>query len=80
MPKRAALPIQKLLNSALANAKSSSLPLENLSIKEIRVDAGPTLYRSQPRSYRGGSSTIRKRTSMITVTLAPKMVRQAHHK
>ncbi|OHA92491.1 MAG: 50S ribosomal protein L22 [Candidatus Zambryskibacteria bacterium RIFCSPHIGHO2_01_FULL_46_30] len=70
VPKRAALPLQKLLASALANAKNLSLPTENLVVKEIRVDAGATLYRSQPRSYRGGDSTTRKRTSHISVVLA----------
>lgn len=72
VPKRAALPLQKLLASALANAKNLSLPTENLVVKEIRVDAGATLYRSQPRSYRGGDSTTRKRTSHISITLANK--------
>lgn len=71
IPKRAALPLQKLLTSALANAKDLSLPVENLIVKEIMVDAGATLYRRQPRSYRGGDSTIRKRTSHISVILAP---------
>ena len=72
IPKRSALPLQKLLASALSNAKDLYLPTENLLVKEIRVDAGATLYRSQPRSYRGGDSTIRKRTSHISVTLGPK--------
>lgn len=72
MPKRSALPLQKLLSSALANAKNLSMPTENLIIKEISVNAGATLYRSQPRSYRGGDSTIRKRTSHVTVKLATK--------
>lgn len=70
MPKRSALPLQKLLASALANAKNLSLPIENLVVKEISVNAGATLYRSQPRSYRGGDSTIRKRTSRVSVILA----------
>jgi large subunit ribosomal protein L22 len=69
IPKRSALPLQKLLASALANAKNLSLPTENLVVKEIKVDAGATLYRSQPRSYRGGDSTVRKRTSHISVVL-----------
>lgn len=72
VPKRAALSLQKLLASALANAKSLSLPIDNLIVKEISVNAGATLYRSEPRSYRGGDSTIRKRTSHVSVTLGPK--------
>lgn len=70
IPKRSALPLQKLLASALANAKNLSLPTENLIVKEIKVDAGNTLYRRRPRS-RGMANPIRKRTSRISVTLAP---------
>lgn len=69
VPRRSALPIQKLLASALANAKNLSLSTENLVVKEIRVDEGATMYRSRPRS-RGMANPIRKRTSHISVTLA----------
>ncbi len=69
-PKRSALPIQKLLASALANAKNLSLAEENLVIKEIKVDEGPILYRRRPRS-RGMANPIRKRTSHVSVTLVP---------
>ncbi|MBI2065839.1 MAG: 50S ribosomal protein L22 [Candidatus Zambryskibacteria bacterium] len=72
VPKRAALPLQKLLASALANAKALAIPTEHLVVKNIEVNAGATLYRSQPRSYRGGNSTTRKRTSHVSVTLASK--------
>jgi large subunit ribosomal protein L22 len=71
IPKRAGLPIQKLVASALANAKSLSIPTENLVVKEISVDAGKTLYRRMPRS-RGMANPIRKRTSHVSVTLAEK--------
>ena len=71
VPKRAALPLQKLLASALANAKNLSLPTENLVVKEITVDAGATLYRSRPRS-KGMANPIRKRTSHVSVVLAPR--------
>lgn len=69
VPKRAALPLQKLLASAVANAKNLSLAEENLIVKEMRVDAGPTLYRRQPRS-RGMANPLRKRTSRVLVVLA----------
>ena len=69
IPKRSALPLRKLLISALANAKNLSVPTENLVIKEIRVDAGATLHRRQPRS-KGMANPIRKRTSHITVMLS----------
>lgn len=71
IPKRSALPLQKLLASALANAKNLSLPVEDLVVKEMRVDAGATLKRRRPRS-RGMANPIKKRTSHITVTLAAK--------
>lgn len=66
--KRAALPVRKLIASALANAKSQAMPTENLRIKEIKVDEGKTLYRRQPRS-KGMANPIRKRTSHVSVTL-----------
>src|SRR3990167_250514 len=68
--KRSALPLQKLLTSALANAKNLSMPTENLIVKEIRVDADSTLYRRRPPS-KGMANPIRKRSSRISVTLAP---------
>lgn len=68
IPKRSALPLQRLLASALANAKHLSVPINNLVVKEIKVDAGSTLYRRRPRS-KGMSNPIRKRTSHISVTL-----------
>ena len=66
--KRASLPIQKLLASALANAKNLSLSTENLIVKEISVNDGATLYRRRPRS-KGMANPIRKRTSHISVIL-----------
>jgi large subunit ribosomal protein L22 len=69
IPKRAALPIQKLLASALANAKNLSLPADDLVVREIKVDTGATLYRHRPRS-KGMANKIRKRTSHITVIIA----------
>ena len=69
MSKRAALPILKLLQSALANAKiATNQPAENLRIASIRVDMGKTLKRSRPRA-RGHASRINKRTSHITIEL-----------
>lgn len=67
--KRASAPIRKLIESALANAKAQSLPTENLVVKTIEVNGGKTLYRRMP-SARGSAHPIRKRTSMISLTLA----------
>ncbi|MDP2651158.1 MAG: 50S ribosomal protein L22 [bacterium] len=66
--KRSAGPVEKLLNSALANAKQLSIPTENLVVKEISVDGGKTLYRRRPMS-RGRAFVIRKRTSHVSITL-----------
>ncbi|MEX2013385.1 MAG: 50S ribosomal protein L22, partial [Parcubacteria group bacterium] len=71
IPRRFALPLQKLLASALANAKDLSVSTEGLVVKEIKVDAGSTLYRRRPRS-KGMANPIRKRTSHISVILAEK--------
>lgn len=72
LPKRAALPIQKLVASAIANAlKNSGQNTESLVIKSISVTKGPTLKRSMPRS-RGMANRINKRTSIVTVELGEK--------
>lgn len=71
IPKRSAGPLQKLLASALANAKELTVPTDNLVVKEIKVDAGSILYRRRPRS-KGMANPIRKRTSHISVTLGLK--------
>lgn len=68
--KKAAQPVRKLLNSAVANAENNfELQKDNLYIKDIRVDDGPTLHRWRPRA-RGRATPIRKRTSHINIVLA----------
>ncbi len=67
--KKATMPITKLLNSAIASAKNDfELEQDNLYIKEVRVDEGPTLKRWMPRAH-GRATTIRKRTSHIYLVL-----------
>jgi large subunit ribosomal protein L22 len=69
-PKRAGLPVKKLLESAIANAgNTAGARRDNLIVKSIRVDDGFTFKRYQPRA-RGRASLIRKRTSNISVVLA----------
>lgn len=69
--KKAKSPIGDLLNSAIANAKNNmKLEPESLFIKEIRVDQGFVLKRYMPVS-RGSAHPIKKRTSHITIKLAP---------
>jgi large subunit ribosomal protein L22 len=68
--KRAANPLKKLIESALANAKAGGVETEDLVIKKITVDSGKILHRRRP-AWRGIARPIRKRTSKITVELAP---------
>lgn len=69
LPKRASLPIEKLLRSALANAKHNfGLDGGRLFVKQAVVDGGPVLKRSMPRAF-GRAALIRKRTSHIMLTL-----------
>lgn len=68
--KAAAKPLAKLINSAIANAENNfSLSKDNLYIKEIRVDEGPTIHRWMPKAY-GRATPIRKRTSHIILLLS----------
>jgi large subunit ribosomal protein L22 len=69
--KRAASPIQKLIISAVSNARGKNMDVETLVVKDIRVDAGKILYRRLPAS-RGRSSQLRKRTSHVVLTLEEK--------
>ena len=69
LTKRAADPVRKLLESAVANAKTGhALTNEKLVVKSVTVDKGRTLKRSMPRA-RGHASPIHKRTSHITLVL-----------
>lgn len=73
--KRASNPVEKLLNSAIANAKHGGIdnPLE-LYVSEIRVDKGMVLKRYMPRA-RGSSAQILKRSSNIYLTLGEKAIK-----
>ena len=68
--KAAHRPITKLINSAVASAEHNfELEKNNLFIKEIKINEGPTLKRWKPRA-RGRATPIRKRTSHIDLVLA----------
>ncbi len=67
--KKASLPVVKLIKSAIANAEHNyELSKGNLLIKEIKVDEAPMLHRWTPKAH-GRATTIRKRSSHISVTL-----------
>ncbi len=64
--------VEKVLNSAVANAENNHhMRSANLVVKAAFVDEGPTLKRIRPRA-KGSASRIRKRTSHITVIVAPR--------
>lgn len=68
--KAAALPISKLLKSAVANAVNTyNLSENNLYIKEIKADEGVTLKRWMPRAQ-GRATSIRKRGCHINLVLS----------
>lgn len=68
-PKAAAPVVEKLLNSAIANAENNlSMDRESLYVAEVYANQGPTLKRFRPRAQ-GRATRIRKRTSHITVIL-----------
>jgi len=70
-PRGAAHPIQKLLNSAAANAENNhDLIGDEMRVASITVDEGPTLRRFRPRAM-GRATPINKRTSHIAVALTP---------
>jgi len=67
--KDAALPVLKLLRSAIANAEHNAhLDKKGLFIQKITADGGPTLKRSRPRAF-GRAAPIRKRTTHIEIVL-----------
>ena len=72
VPHKASDSIQKLLKSAIANAKNNhGIASDDLFIKELRVDQGVTAYRFRPRA-RGRAFPIRKRSSHIILSLDSK--------
>ena len=76
-PQGAAEPVRKVLESAIANARvKADLVAERFDERELVVasafvDEGPTMKRFRPRAQ-GRAGRINKRTSHITVVVAPK--------
>ncbi len=68
VPKKAGLPLKKLLQSAISNAKNSGAEVETLIVKEMRVDGGVVMKRQMPRAF-GRAYGINKRTSHINLVL-----------
>lgn len=68
--KYAAGPLNKLLKSAIANAENldDTVDIDNLFVKEIFVDPGPSFKRLRP-APQGRAHRILKRQSHITIKL-----------
>ena len=71
-PKSAAPVVEKLLNSAIANAENNlEMDRANLYVAEVYANQGPTLKRYWARSH-GRADMIKKHTSHITIVLDQK--------
>ena len=71
-PRAVAREWSKLLDSAVANAEHNhELVGDDLRIRDVYADEGPTLRRYRPRAM-GRATRIRKRTAHLTITLTPK--------
>ena len=70
-PKSAAPVVEKLLNSAIANAEYKELDRSSLYVAEVYANQGPTLKRYWARSH-GRADMIKKHTSHITIVLDQK--------
>jgi len=68
--KKAALPVRKTLESAIANAEhNENADIDELYVSRVYVDEGPTLKRFRARA-KGRGTRILKRTSHITVAVS----------
>ena len=66
------MPVAKLIKSAVANATDLSkgqVDVDQLFVKTISVDQGPTARRFMPRAM-GRATRINKKTSHVHVVLA----------
>lgn len=75
-------PVQKVLDSAIANAEHDrGLAADELFVARAWVNSGPTLRRYRPRAL-GRATRIRKRTCHISVVVGrpPELVAELHEK
>jgi len=77
--KAASKAIHKTLKSAASNAiasqGSAKVKVENLFVKEIRIDSGPSWKRIRPVGM-GRAYVVRKRTAHIGIILAEKVIKK----
>lgn len=68
LPKKSSLAMEKLLDSAVANARSGGASAEQLFVSVITVDKGMVLRRHRPFA-RGRAGSIRKTMASIRLEL-----------
>lgn len=69
-PKKAAVLIKKVVDSAIANAEhNEGADIDELVVTKICVDEGPTMKRIMPRA-KGRADRIMKRSCHITVVVS----------
>lgn len=69
-PKKAAVLVKKVLESAIANAEhNEGADVDALRVATIMVDEGPSMKRIRPRA-KGRADRILKRTAHITVVVS----------
>jgi large subunit ribosomal protein L22 len=71
LPKRAALPVAKLIRSAVANAGQAGEDRDTLVIRSITVESAGMLKRYMPRAF-GRAAPVRRRKSRVKVVVEPK--------
>ena len=77
--KRASVPLEKLLKSAIQNAVHDlQQDVSRLYVKTINVDAGPVMKRMMPRAF-GRGATIRKRMSHVSLVLGVRGEQRTGH-
>jgi len=69
LPKKAGMPVAKLIKSAMANAKNRGEKPEGMKVKSIVVENAGVLKRYMPRAM-GRASLIHKRRSRVILTIA----------
>lgn len=72
-PKKAATTVEKTLLSAVSNFmntdEGANVDPDDLRIKEVYVDEGPTAKRYRPRAM-GRATVVRKRSSHLTIVIS----------
>ncbi len=72
MKQKGAVLIKKLIESAVANAENKkTIDIDNLYVKTIYVDMGPSMKRFRPRAQ-GRAFEVKKKMSHINVVLEEK--------